>query len=114
MGIRVEYNPDLALRNVSEHHAGRRRIEECIPEPLEVGKIYSFLKREQRLFWLLGEIPLLETKGDQQLSLPKASVVILEATHLLEGGEVWTRGTYRVVEVFSDDRPRFNGFTKVS
>lgn len=35
MGIIVEFNPDMALRNISEHHAGKRKEEECIPAPLE-------------------------------------------------------------------------------
>jgi len=30
MGIKVEFNPDLALRNISEFKNGRRQIEECI------------------------------------------------------------------------------------
>lgn len=37
MGIQVEYNPDLALRHISEYQNGNRRIEECIPEELQVG-----------------------------------------------------------------------------
>lgn len=113
MGIRVEYNPDLALRNMSEFDSGIRKEEECIPEPLEKGKIYDFLKKEQRLFWLLGEIPLLETKGNQELSLPLASIVILEATHILINREVWTKGRYKVIEVFKDKDPHFNGFAKI-
>jgi len=113
MGIKVEYNPDLALRNMSEFDNGIRKEEECIPEPLEKGKIYDFLKKEQRLFWLMGEIPLLETKGNQELSLPIASVVILEATHFLINREVWTKGRYKVVEVFKDKNPYFNGFAKI-
>ena len=113
MGIRVEYNPDLALRNISEFDNGSRKEEECIPDPLEKGKIYDFLKREQRLFWLQGEIPLLETKGNQQLSLPIASIIILEATHILIIGEVWTKGKYKVTEVFKDKELHFNGFAKI-
>ena len=46
MGIKVEFNPDLALRNITEHKNGKRKIEECIPENLEVGKVYDFLKRQ--------------------------------------------------------------------
>ena len=41
MGIQVEFNPDLALRNISEHKNNRRKREECIPDPIEVGKEYS-------------------------------------------------------------------------
>lgn len=38
MGIQVEFNPDLALRDIREHKEGRRTLEECIPELLEEGK----------------------------------------------------------------------------
>lgn len=103
MGIQVEFNPDLALRNISEYNKGKRKIEECVPENLKRGKIYSFLKNGQRNYWLQGEIPLRETKGNQNLSRPKASVIILEATHFLNKGEVWTKGKYKVVETFKDD-----------
>jgi hypothetical protein len=112
MGINVEFNPDLALRNISELKNGRKK-EECIPEKLEAGKIYDFLKQGQRNYWLQGEIPLLETKGSQQLSKPIASIIILESTHFLHNGMPWTKGKYKVVETFKDDRIHFNGFSKV-
>ncbi len=52
MGITVDFNPDLALRNIKEFKEGRRKLEECIPEKLEIGKSYNFLKKGQRLYWL--------------------------------------------------------------
>ncbi len=113
MGIKVEYNPDLALRNISEFHKGNKRQEECIPEPLEVGKIYPFLKKEQRLYWIYGEIPLIETKGGEVLSRPKASIILLEVIHFLENNEVWTRGTYKVIEVFKDENIYFECFDRI-
>jgi hypothetical protein len=113
MGIQVEFNPDLALRNRSEYKSGKRKIEECIPNPLKKGKIYKFLKKEQRNYWLHGEIPLVETKGNQNLSRPKASIVILEATHFLENGEMYTRGKYKVIEVFKDNKIHFEGMDRV-
>ncbi len=113
MGIKVEFNPDLALRAIAAFRSGERKIEECIPEPLTVGNIHDFLKKDQRLYWLHGEIPLLETKGDQKLSLPIASVIILEATHILVQGELWTKGKYKVIEVFNDESSHFNGFAKI-
>jgi len=115
MGIKVEFNPDLALRNISEYKAGKRKIEECIPEDLAAGKVFEFLKSGQRLYWLsdsefwgYGQIPLCETGGDEKLSRPLASIKILEATHFLDGGEVCTRGKYAVVEVFSKDDERIH------
>lgn len=99
----MEFNPDLALRNISEYKAGNRKIEECVPEDIKKGAIYDFVKKGQRNYWLFGELPLLETKGNEKLSRPMASIVILEATHLLIDREVFTKGKYRVIEVFKDD-----------
>ncbi len=113
MGIKVEYNPDLALRNIAEYQNGNRRIEECIPNDLTAGEIYSFLKRDHRNYWLFGEIPLIETKGNEVLSRPKASIIILEATHFIENNLAYTRGKYRVVEVFKGGDIRFEGFCRV-
>jgi len=113
MGIITEYNPDLALRNILEFKNGNRKKEECIPEDIKVGEVYNFLKKDQRIYYLYGEIPLLETKGNQQLSKPKASIIILEATHFFDNGEVFTKGKYKIVEVFNDDEIHFNGFSKI-
>lgn len=110
MGIQVEFNPDLALRNISEFKKGNRKLEECIPKNLEVGNVYEFLKHDQRNYWLFGEIPLLETKGEGVLSRPKASIIILEATHILIDKKIYTKGKYKVVNVFSDDKIHFEGF----
>lgn len=112
MGIQVEFNPDLALRNIAELKKRIRKIDECIPERLEVGKSYSFLKKGQRNYWLFGEIPLIETNG-KELSRPKASILILEAIHYLENNEVYTKGRYRVIEVFNDDKIHFESFDRV-
>ena len=113
MGIQIEFNPDLALRDMSEYKVGNREIEECIPEPLEVGREYSFLKKGLRNYWLMGEIPLLKTEGGEKLSSPIASVVILEATHFLRNGEPYTRGRYKVAEVFQPGTVRFNSYAKL-
>lgn len=113
MGIKVEFNPDLALRNISEFKNGNRKIEECIPENLEVGKTYPFLKRDQRNYWLYGQIPLIETQGNEILSRPKAGIIILEATHFIVGNTMYTKGVYKVVEVFSDDGIYFECFDHV-
>ena len=113
MGIKIEFNPDLALRDISEFKSGKRKIEECVPENIEIGKIYNFLKKDQRNYWLDGELPLLQTNGNQNLSAPIASIIILEATHFKEGGQTYTRGKYKVTEVFTGDKIHFNGFTKI-
>ncbi|PIV51380.1 hypothetical protein CO115_01870 [Candidatus Falkowbacteria bacterium CG_4_9_14_3_um_filter_36_9] len=113
MGIKVEFNPDLALRNISEHKQGRRKIEECIPEDLRAGQTYDFLKRDQRNYWLYGPIPLIETQGNEVLSRPKASIVILEATHFVDNDIIYTKGAYKVIEVFMDGAVHFEGFDLV-
>ena len=113
MGIKVEFNPDLALRDISEFKNGNRKIEECIPENLEEGKVYEFLKKDQRNYWLFGEIPLIETKGNEILSRPKASIIILEATHFVENEEIYTKGKYKVTNVISDGETYFECFDKI-
>ncbi|MFA5986829.1 MAG: hypothetical protein WC819_05800 [Parcubacteria group bacterium] len=113
MGIKVEFNPDLALRNISEFKNGNRKIEECIPDNLEVDKTYPFLKRDQRNYWLYGAIPLIETQGDEILSRPKASVIIVEATHFVVDGVMYTKGLYKVVEIFKDDAIHFECFDPI-
>lgn len=112
MGIVVEYNPDLALRNIEEFRAGRRKEEECVPESLETGQEHHFLKQGLRNFWLDGEIPLVETEGQGKLSRPLASIVILESTHFMKDGKHYTRGKFRVAEVFdpADKKIQFEGF----
>lgn len=113
MGIIVEYNPDLALRSLRHFKEGLREEAECIPEILEIGKEYPFLKEGQRLYWLHGELPLLRTEGEGKLSLPIASIVITEVTHRLVEGKSYTSGTYLVKEVFTDGQAHFNGFAKI-
>jgi hypothetical protein len=110
MGIKVEFNPDLCLRDISEYKAGRRLEAECLPERLAEGGVYDFLKSDQRLYWLFGEIPLRETKGGERLSKPKASVIILEATHFVEAGQIYTRGRFRVAKKLSDEDNYFEGY----
>jgi len=114
MGIQVEFCPDLALRDISEYKAGRRKEDECIPEPLEKGGEYSFLKKGQKNYWLFGELPLRETKGGGVLSDPKASIVIVEATHFIEGDEIYTKGRYKVIELIPEGKMYFNGYEKIA
>lgn len=103
MGIPIEFNPDLALRDIKEFEAGRRAKEECVPENLEIGTEYSFFKKEQRCYWLTGPVPLIITKGTGVFSSPLAGVQILEATHFLKDNEVCTKGKYKVLELFDKD-----------
>ena len=115
MGIKVEFDPELALRDYSEFEKGNRKEEECIPKNLEIGKVYPFLKKGQRVYWLnedeywsYGEVPLVKTTGDEKVSKPIASIKILEVTHFLEDKEVFTKGKYKVIEVFDLDSDKIN------
>ena len=112
MGIAVEFCPDLALR---EFGSEGREAKECFPEKLIVGEVCNFLKKGQRNFWMVGEFPLRETKGNGVLSKPLASVVLLEAAHFLKDGEVWTCGRYKIKEVYdpSDGKIHFDGLEKI-
>ncbi len=76
MWIQVEFNPDLALRNLSFYERGERKIEECIPQTLEIGKEYAFLKSGQRNYYLLEDepIPLIQTEWNSILSRPHAAL----------------------------------------
>ncbi|MDI6720907.1 MAG: hypothetical protein QMD85_00850, partial [Candidatus Aenigmarchaeota archaeon] len=93
----------------------RRKLEECIPENLQAGQFHEFLKEGQRNYWIEGEIPLVETRGNQQLSKPMASVIILEAAHFILDGKPYTKGKYKIVEVFDPDSDKihFDGFARV-
>ncbi|MBW2977245.1 hypothetical protein KY331_00205 [Candidatus Woesearchaeota archaeon] len=115
MGIQVDFNPDLALRDYSEFEKGNRKEEECIPKNIETGKVYNFLKKGQRLYWLSdddhwkkGEMPLCKTEGNQKLSRPIASIKMIEVIHFLEEGKVWTKGKYKVIDVFDPNNPKIN------
>lgn len=108
MGIQVEFNPDLALRNISEYKKGKRKKEECIPEKIQQGKIYNFLKKGQRNYWLDGEQPLLETKGNQKLSRPIASIIITEYTSFLLNNLPYIKGKYKVIDVFDIKNPKIH------
>ena len=114
MGIQAEFNPDLALRDTSQYFSGSRREAECLPGKIEAGKVYPFLKIGQRLYWLNGQIPLLKTAGNENLSRPVASIIIKWATHFLHEGVVHTRGEYEVIEVFNDKEVHFEGYARVN
>lgn len=111
MGIKVEFNPDLALRAFGTQG---RLEEECLPEQLIEGQTHAFLKEGQRNYWLEGDIPLLETKGNQNLSRPLANIRIIEAAHFLKDGKPCTKGKYRINSVFTDNKPHFESYKKVN
>lgn len=99
MGLVVEFNTVLALRNNQEYRDGNREADECIPDKLTVGSLYTFTKQGQRIYALNKEMPLLETQGNHQFSSELAIVSIQEVSHYLEQGEVYTKGSYRVIRL---------------
>ena len=84
-----------------------------MPKILEEGRTYEFLKSGQRNYWLKGEIPLLETEGNGQLSIPLASIQIIETTHFLDGENIWTKGKYLLIKIIKPEEIYFNGFNRV-
>jgi hypothetical protein len=56
---------------------------------------------------------LLETKGNGILSRPKASIIIIEATHFLKDDKMYTKGKYKVIEIFVDNKIYFEGLERV-
>lgn len=113
MGIAVEFNPDLCLRDKTRRVQGRFDSE-CLPKELKIGEVYDFLKTGQRNYWLHEQIPLRRTDGNGNLSRPLASVRILEETHFLFEGDVYTKGKYQVINVFDENSPEvhFEGFER--
>lgn len=110
MWIQIEFNPDLALRDISFFKSWERKLEECIPEKIEQWKVYDFLKSWQRNYYLLDDepIPLIKTQGNQVLSRPYASIKILEATHFNNSWEVWTRWKYKILEIYNIKDPKIH------
>ncbi len=45
----MQFAPDLVLRNIQASHDDNRLPEECIPEQLQEGAEYSFLKEGLRI-----------------------------------------------------------------
>jgi hypothetical protein len=109
----LEVNPALILRNADEAQTGLRKPEECIPDELQIGKEYPFLKKGQRIYWFDSEIPLIEKNAAGDLSRPLASVQIIEVTHVKDNGVLFTRGLYKVIEVFQDEEVHFEGLNRI-
>ncbi len=58
-------------------------------------------------------IPLLETKGNQKLSRPLASIIIIEVMHFKDEDSVWTKGKYKIVEVFWGNKIELESYARV-
>jgi hypothetical protein len=104
MTIKTEYAPDLVLKSFTT----KNLPEECIPKRLTKDETYDFLKTGQRIYWLEGEQPLLEKK-DGTVSRPIASIIILEVTHFMKHGNVFTKGKFQIIKIIEPDTVYFNG-----
>ena len=60
-------------------------------------------------------MPLIETRGNNQLSKPVASIKITEVTHFLIDGEPYSKGRYEVIDTFDpkENKVHFNGFSRI-
>ena len=97
MGIKVEFNQELALR---AYNTQGRRAEECLPESLSERTLNWFEKEGHRIYPLSKTCELHETQGNQDVSDPLALILILETTQFLQYGKVWTKGKYEIKEVY--------------
>jgi hypothetical protein len=122
MGIQIEFSPELALRDIAEFKKGKRKKEECIPEKMQKGKIYSFIKKGQRVywfndeaFWSNGEMPLVKTDGTGKTTRPVAGIKMIEATHFINKGEIFTKGKYKALSVFDpkDQKIKFESVRRI-
>ena len=122
MSIAAEFSPELALRDIKEFKTKRRRREECVPENLKRNKIYKFLKTGQRIYWFnnekfwgYGQMPLVKTDGTGKTSHPVASIKMIEATHFITKGKIYTKGKYKVIAIFNknDKKIHFNSCRRV-
>jgi hypothetical protein len=94
MGIKVEFNPDLCLR---EFGTEGRDLAECVPPVMTTGTFFQFLKEGQRCFWFEGPVDLRITKGNGNFGDPIAQVRIINASHHIRDGKVWTEGLARIL-----------------
>lgn len=110
----MRFAPDLVLRNITKFENRQKKKEECIPKDLKENNMYEFLKTGQRAYWLEGEQPLLEKSEEGTVSIPLASVIILEVTHFIKNGSIYTKGRYKVVKIIKKDEIYFNGCEPIS
>ena len=94
-GVEIELNKELHLR---AHGSSERKAEECLPEFLREGNTHDLLKKGQRNYHMVGDIPLKEVGVGEEVL---ASVRITKAIHCLYEGDIWTKGSYRIVNINS-------------
>lgn len=114
MGIEVEFHLELALASIKRYRSKKANLEECVPDNLKPGEVYNFLRRGQGIYWMEDEIPLVEISHNGELSKPLASITILEETHFRKNNQIYIRGKYKIVEVFTvnDNLIHFEGMRR--
>lgn len=97
----IAYNSDLALYDPKDAKAGHLDEQECLPESLEVGQEYSFLKKGHRNYQPMSELTLLEMRHGDVLFTFKARVVLLSSQFIQKAGVSYTQGRYQVLEILA-------------
>ena len=95
----MEKNNDLALFASSVCKKGHHKSGECIPEHIELGATYDFLKKGHRTYEVPGEVTLLEMQPDEVLFDIRARVEITDVSYEIEEGQSYTKGQYKVLEI---------------
>lgn len=98
MGISVEYNDVLALRESGDTERTER---ETIPVNIQEGVVYTYQKDGYRIFPIGKVIPLVVTQGRQQFTRVAALVVIGRVSVDLDpcDSQSVSCGWYRVIKV---------------
>lgn len=94
-------NQDLGLYSYSEFKSGKRKLQECVPESLELGSEHPFLKAGHWLYEKDSVITLLELAKDDVLFKMRAQVRITDTGFMVEDGQSYTQGLYLVEELLS-------------
>ena len=92
-------NQDLGLYSYSEFKSGKHKLSECVPELLEAGHDYPFMKAGHWNYADDASVTLLELAKDDVLFKMRAMVRIEESSFMVEDGQSYTQGMYRVEEL---------------
>ncbi len=102
MSSHIVYNTDLALYSHEECLNEMHVPDECLPEKLELGKTYPFLKVGHRNYEINGRVTLLMIKPNEVLFTMRAEVEIVESFFVIENSCSYTRGHYTVLQFLSE------------
>jgi hypothetical protein len=103
MELTPTFESELALWNIREFVTDKKKFDECIPENFKEGREYNFLLEGQKFFGLFAKFPLVEIGGNSNgMNNTRALINIIEVTHFLDNGKLFTKGKYRILRVVSD------------